>query len=506
MGSPASPPPSGMLRAGLVVAVLILAGRLTGFAREWLIAVKAGASEATDIAIVLLTFPDLMVSLLLGGGLAAALVPAFKRLGRGGENALFLQVARLVGIVFALVAAMLAILAPQVLGLLAPGLSPGLTDSHANHFRLVTVALPLAALSGVTVALLNANGRFAVGASGTLIFNLTVIACLLLANASETVTAIAIGAVAGSLLRLLMQSSGLRRDWRLPSTRAGLIDGVLVRRFLASFGFITILVLLPPLARAVASFGDAGSLSLFNYAHKLVELPMGVVIGSISTVLLPRLAADFAQGGMATAQASLSAGLRAALLISVGIAIPAAVFADTLVQLAFFKASFTPEQLRALSQLAAIGFLSLPFQGLLNIYGSAFAASGHTRPLVASALFMLGAIAVAAPVAQAILGLPGVMLAYAGVYLLGALLLSWRAYVHFGANTLASALQNAPKTLIVPALFATIVALFGDQVGEGLFARAAWAVAVFGIFMTSAVLLDARLREHLLGLAKRNGN
>jgi len=50
------------------------------------------------------------------------------------------------------------------------------------------------------------------------------------------------------------------------------------------------------------------------------------------------------------------------------------------------------------------------------------------------------------------------------------------------------------------------VALFGDQVGEGLFARAAWAVAVFGIFMTSAVLLDARLREHLLGLAKRNGN
>ena len=184
MGSPASPPPSGMLRAGLLVAVLILAGRLTGFAREWLIAVKAGASEATDIAIVLLTFPDLMVSLLLGGGLAAALVPAFKRLGRGCENALFLQVARLVGIVFALVAAMLAILAPQVLGLLAPGLSPGLTDSHANHFRLITVALPLAALSGVTVALLNANGRFAVGASGTLIFNLTVIACLLLANAS----------------------------------------------------------------------------------------------------------------------------------------------------------------------------------------------------------------------------------------------------------------------------------------------------------------------------------
>lgn len=88
----------------------------------------------------------------------------------------------------------------------------------------------------------------------------------------------------------------------------------------------------------------------------------------------------------------------------------------------------------------------------------------------------------------------------------GALLLSWRAYVHFGANTLASALQNAPKTLIVPALFATLVALFGDQVGEGLFARAAWAVATFGIFMTSAVLLDARLREHLLGLARRNGN
>jgi hypothetical protein len=50
------------------------------------------------------------------------------------------------------------------------------------------------------------------------------------------------------------------------------------------------------------------------------------------------------------------------------------------------------------------------------------------------------------------------------------------------------------------------VALFGNQVSEGLFARAAWAVATFGIFMASAVLLDVRLREHLLGLAKRNRN
>lgn len=491
-----------LLKSGLVVALLIFAGRLTGFGREWLIAMKAGASEATDIAIVLLTFPDLMVGLLLGGGLAATLVPAFKRLGEGQANALMLQAGRLVGFLFALLALGLAILAPWVLGFLAPGLPEPAVGEQASAFRFITLALPMAALSGIAVARLQSRGRFALGASGTLIFNGAVIVCLLAASRDALINAVVIGALAGSLLRLALQVSGLVRGWCLPKSCESLLNRRLLRQFLASFSFLSLLVLLPPLARATASLGDAGALSLFNYAYKLVELPMGVAIGAIVTVLLPRLAGDFAQSGLASAQASLAAGMRATLWITLGIAVPAIFFADALVQLAFFKAAFSAEQTTLLAGLVATGFFFLPFQGLLNIYGSAFAAIGQTRPLVYCATGMLAMILVAAPLGHQALGLKGVMLGYGSVYLVGATGLSWRLRDAFGPGVWSSALANAVRGLLIPTIVAVATAMIGDNIGEGVAERILWACAAFLMYLASALLLDAGLRKHLAGLRK----
>ena len=62
----------------IVVASLILFGRITGFTREWLISSISGANEQTDIAVVLLTFPDLIVNLILGGGFSTSLIPFLK--------------------------------------------------------------------------------------------------------------------------------------------------------------------------------------------------------------------------------------------------------------------------------------------------------------------------------------------------------------------------------------------------------------------------------------------
>jgi putative peptidoglycan lipid II flippase len=490
------------LKSGLVVALLLLAGRVAGFFREWLIAAKAGASEATDVVIILLTFPDLMVGLLLGGGLASTLVPAFKHMDPGAGSALLLQVSRLVGFAFLLIAGILALWPLFVLDILAPGLPSGLLEVHAGHFRLLTLALPLAALSGVTVAFLNAKGRFAAGASGTLIFNLTVIAGLLIADVGQMIVAVTLGVLGGVLLRLASQVHGLRCDWHRPSSQTWLVDTVLVRQFLGNFSFLTLLVLLPPLARAVASLGELGSLSLFNFAYKLIELPMGVVVGSISTVLLSRLAGDFAQNGMASAQASLVTGMRVTMLICLGIAIPGVAFSDVLVQIVFFRASFSPDQLNQLSCLTAIGFVFFPFQGMLSIYGSAFAARGYTRPLVWSALAMLFLIAISAPLAQAAFGLVGVMAAYGGVYLFGVILLSGQIDSVFGIGTLTTSLKNAYKHIFIPGILAGVVALIGEIMSAGLLARTLWAMASFGVYVISAMMLDRELRNHLRHLAE----
>jgi len=67
------------MSAGLLVSGGILLGRLTGFLREVAVASRFGVSRDADIILFSLTLPDFLINLLMGGALAAALIPEFKR-------------------------------------------------------------------------------------------------------------------------------------------------------------------------------------------------------------------------------------------------------------------------------------------------------------------------------------------------------------------------------------------------------------------------------------------
>ena len=57
------------LRAGLVSLALLLASRLLGLLRESVQAAALGAGAAADVAILMLTLPDLLTGILASGGL-----------------------------------------------------------------------------------------------------------------------------------------------------------------------------------------------------------------------------------------------------------------------------------------------------------------------------------------------------------------------------------------------------------------------------------------------------
>jgi putative peptidoglycan lipid II flippase len=403
-------------RSAGVVAALLLLGRATGFGREWMLSARGGASGSTDLAIVLFTLPDLLVNLLLAGGLGATLVPVLQGLPISNRRQLAGQVALLVGAGFALLALLLILLAPQLLDWLAPGVSGAQRMAAAKPLALTALAVPLTAMAGVSTALLNASGRFALGACGTTVFNLSVIAAL--ATRLPLLWAMAGGVVAGALLRWLVQSLGVGTaipvvPWRGPWQ----VDRHLLLRFGGNFGFASAVVLLPPIARSWASLSDPGALSMFNYAAKLVELPLGVLMGSLSAVLLPHLASN-------PAPSQIRRTVRLAAISALVIAVPALLTATPLARLVYFKADFSPLQLQELGRTTAWAFAFLLPQALVSLYGTVFAALGRTRPLVLTGVMMLFVELLLAPLGHHLGGLIGVMVANGCVYVLAACLLS----------------------------------------------------------------------------------
>lgn len=353
-----------IVSASVLLAGVVLLGRLTGFVREMEIAALFGVSAEADFAVILLTTPDLLVNLLLAGGLGAVLVPEFRPLAGPARTALLIRVCVIVAAGFCALATLIAVV-PQVL--VAP-LAPAYSGQPLARlpFAIMAIAIPLSALSGVTTAFLNARDRFLVAGAGTLIFNLTLIVALfLMAGSGSILLALAAAISLGAGFRLLSQLAVSAPLLDRPAAGAAATPtGELAARFAAALGATTLMLLVPVVARSTMSFSGQGGIAAFNYAIKLVELPLGIVISSVTTVAFTRLSDRVASGRDGEAGELLAAGTLLVAAAGIAIAAPAIWFSHAIVHLVYGRGRITPEGLVFIAELAAIGMLTIPLVGV----------------------------------------------------------------------------------------------------------------------------------------------
>lgn len=387
-----------LIRMGVVLSVAILAGRITGFLREIVLASHFGATAQADAAVLVLTLPDLLVNLLLAGGLAGALVPEFKSLDKTRAANLFVQSSLVIGGLFGILALLIASFPIQVLGLLGPGLVAQAYDDGAVAMRIMAWAIPLSALAGTTTAYLQANERFLSSGLGTLIFNTCIIAVLLIPGMNTSlIVALALAINAGAFFRWAAQLANIPRERPRNIWADWLINRALLTRYFQALLSSSILLAVPVLARAYASASGEGGVAIFNYASKLVELPLSVFITLIASITFPRLSKHFtASIRSPEGYVLLGQALRLTILLSVSITLICAWYALPLASLVYGQSgSLSGPELDDLGTLAGIGFLSLPLQGACYMLATALNAQKRTHvPMWISGL-CVGAMAIA---------------------------------------------------------------------------------------------------------------
>lgn len=357
-----------LLSASLLLSLALMAGRLAGFGRELILAATFGVSAQADVAVVLLTVPDLLVNLLLSGGISVALVPVLRAANDMQAVALFRQASLAVGGAFIVLGFVFTIAPSLWLGLLAPGMDQGLRAVDGWLGYGIGGAIVLTALSGVTTAALNSRDRFFVAGCGTLIFNIAIIVALMLAREGAVLTWLVGGILVGALLRWGSQWAG----WHSMRLRAGqskdwLIDRILMKRFAAGLASASILVLVPVILRGSASWLGSGQLASFNYALKLIELPLGIFITTLATVAFPRLSEAYHQKNSGEFDGLLVATLGRSTLISVAVVICGWPVIDSVVTLLFNTGKLTPHELAHISVLTQIALLGTPWVGMAGV-------------------------------------------------------------------------------------------------------------------------------------------
>jgi putative peptidoglycan lipid II flippase len=146
--------------------------------------------------------------------------------------------------------------------------------------------------------------------------------------------------------------------------------------------------------RAAASLLGSGNIATFNYAQKLVELPIGVLITTIGTVSLSRLSGYFAAGNHDLARLSLFTDLRLALALGLLVVAFGIGLAEPLVSLIFFRGAVSADQVEDIVTLTRIALLGVPFIAVSSLATSTLNAQLRAKEVMRSAFLSIIALLV----------------------------------------------------------------------------------------------------------------
>ena len=360
-----------LLSSSFTVSSLTLVSRILGFLRDMLIAHYFGVSTTTDAFFVAFKLPNFFRRLFTEGAFAHAFIPillehqtytdhnAFKKFINSTIGILILILS--VSLVFSLLTA------PLIISFIAPGFAWN-SLQHAEATQLLRIMLPYLAfivLIGFSGSLLTMHGHFALPTLTPALLNLSMIICTLYLTpyTSSPVDALAWGVFLGGILQIACQIPGLQRLNLLPNINFNFPDNKsieMLRRIIPSIFSSSVTQINLLLDSFIASFLTAGSVSWLYYSDRLVELPVGLMGATLSTILLPQLTQHYIHQQSAAFSDTLSAGLRLSLLISLPASIGLIVLAEPILITLFNYQEFTATDVHFTAQSLQAYALGLP--------------------------------------------------------------------------------------------------------------------------------------------------
>src|SRR3954454_6133433 len=383
-----------MLGRIFTVGGYTLLSRLTGFARDIMLAAILGAGPVADAFFVALRLPNHFRAIFAEGAFNAAFVPAYAHLYDQSETSAKLFADRIFTLLFGIQLALLVVawlFMPQVIAVLAPGFSddPLRGELAISLTRITFPYLLLVTLVTLYGGMLNVMHRFASAAAAPIFLNLSMMATLALAVFFPGAGyAAAWGVLIAGLLEFLLLGGDAWRSGILPRFAPLKLDAD-VRAFFRALGPATIGSMGTQVAlfadTIIATFLPAGALSALYYADRLNQLPIGVIGIAIGTVLLPEMSRRLASGDQAGAQVSPRQAFDFTLLLSVPFVAAFITVPDVIMRAMFARGAFSKADAAAAgATLAAYAFGLIPFVLIRSAVATFYARKDTATPVKAA--------------------------------------------------------------------------------------------------------------------------
>lgn len=484
----------------------VMLSRVLGFFRTALIPAKMGGfNDVVDAYNAAFQIPDLMYGLLVGGAIAASLIPMLtgyveRKKEKEGWNVVgtYINVIMLVMLVLVILG---VVFAPFLMKLILREASAGKIDLAVSLTRTLMPIAFFMMLSGFCNGIMNSYSRFAVAAFGPCVYNAaTVISILLFSNSDEAANygadKVVLAIVVCSIFYFLLQFAFTMRHLKYyrpklimshPDFRK-MINLALPTLLTSAFIQINYII-----SKSFSTIYGEGSLSALEVAGKTWQMPLGIIAQAVGVAILPSLSALYATGKLDELSEKLNSALRFVLFLAVPSAMGLAIISTPTIQLLFNWGSLTETGVILAASMLTFYSISVITQSINTIMNRAYYSTKNSfLPMVAGSFgIAMNYILALLITGFTDLGAEGVALAYSiATIAITAALLLW-----FNRRIKGFKFINSPgfimKTIVaVIAMGATVIisdrllmpALFGGRIFDiGKFNQVLWVIMDVGI-------------------------
>jgi putative peptidoglycan lipid II flippase len=511
-----------LVTASLILTIAALASRLLGWVRLLVIGSQFGASRELDAYFAAFRIPDAIFQLVVAGALSAALIPVFASYRARGEDreawVLASSVINLVLIALAGLSLLMAIFAPLLVPIVAPGFDAPTTELTIRMTRIMLLSPVLIGMGAVVTGILNSYQQFTVPAIAPLLYNFAIILAAIFLAPIIGVEGLAVGVAIGSLAHLAVQLPSLARVGQRYDLTIGLGHPG-VRRVAWLMGPRTLGLAAGQLnfivSTILASGLPEGSLTAYNYAFQLSQIPVGVIGVSIAVALFPTLSQDAALGRIGDIRHQVANAVRVLIFIAAPLTAIMVVLREPLTsvfyQYGLFSQSATDRTASTLLYFA----IGLVGHIVVHVLTRAFYAMQDTKTPVAWAVVAVAINIVLMAALVGPMGVEGLALALSISAVLEVIGLLWslrrridsieggeilRSLLRAGVAALAAALLMFGGLAVVEA---TVGGLLDNPVGR-LIVLLVLAAAGSAIFLVVAAALRSPELVQLWSILRRS--
>lgn len=402
--------------AAIVLMMIILTSKITGFFRDIVLAQTFGAGQITDAYLTALNIP-----VVLFDGISAALgttfIPIyFKIKSSKGEEEVnkftsnILNIILIISILFVILGILFA---PYIVKIFAVGFKGEVFNLTVSYSKILIFSMIFIAINGLVSSYLVASGNVYISGAITIPFNIFVIIAIMIAATTDSYIMV-YGTLIAYIAQLVFQLPLLIKKGYKHKLIINLKDEN-IRQIL----FLVIPVFLGSyinqinavVNRTLASTLDSGSITALNYANKLNMFAVGVIAVAISTIMYPILSKLASDGNKKLFKINLSKSINMIVIIMIPIMVIMTTFSTEIVKILFEEGSFNSHDTYLTSTALFFYSIGILAYGLKELLAKSFYSLQDTKTPVRNATISVVINIILSIILSKVMGIGGLALA-----------------------------------------------------------------------------------------------